>query len=78
MVAVTDGEVKDRLIKVLKKLNLPTEYKTDLSEEFSYLSHDKKCTDKGVSVVLCPKIGAYEIKDMTLDEFKKTVLNSLK
>lgn len=78
MLAVTDGEVKERLTKVLKKLGLPTEYKTDFNEEFTYLSHDKKCTKTGVSVVLCPNIGEYELRDMTLDEFKKMVVNSLK
>ena len=78
MLAVTDGEVKERLTSVLRKLRLPTEYKSDFNEEFTYLSHDKKCTERGVCVVLCPKIGEHEFKDMTLDEFKNLVVNSLK
>ena len=74
MLAVTDGEVRERLVAVLKKLGLPTEYNGDKDDAFTYLSHDKKCTKSGVSVILCPKIGEYEIKDMTLEEFKNLVI----
>ena len=73
MLAVTSGEVRDRLRGVLEKLGLPTEYHGDLEHAFTYLSHDKKCTADGVSVILCPSIGEYLIKDMSLEEFKKTV-----
>ena len=74
MLAVSVGEVKERLAAVLKKLNLPTVYEGDADTAFDYVAHDKKCTKKGVSVILCPKIGDYEIKNMTLDEFKNLVI----
>ena len=75
MLAVSVGEVKERLTAVLKKLNLPTVYEGDADAAFNYVAHDKKCTKKGVSVILCPKIGDYEIKNMTLDEFKNLVFS---
>ena len=78
MLAVSVGEVKERLAAVLKKLNLPTVYEGDADAAFNYVAHDKKCTEKGVSVILCPKIGDYEIKNMTLDEFKNLVILSYK
>ena len=74
MLAVSVGEVKERLAAVLEKLNLPTVYEGDANTAFDYVAHDKKCTEKGVSVILCPKIGDYEIKNMTLDEFKNLVI----
>lgn len=74
MLAVSSGEVKRRLKSVLEKLGLPTEYNKDKAAAFSYISHDKKCTEKGVSVILCPEIGTFEIKDMTLEEFKNLVI----
>ena len=76
MLAVTHGEVRKRLCAVLKKLGLPTEYNGNTDEAFSYIYHDKKCTEKGVSVILCHKIGSYEIKDMSLEEFKDLVINN--
>ena len=75
MLAVTYGEVRGRILAVLEKLGLPTEYHGDLEHAFTFLSHDKKCTDKGVSVILCEKIGECLIKDMSLGDFKKLVTN---
>lgn len=76
MLAVSEAEVKERLLAVLKKLSLPTEYHIDYEAAFAYLSHDKKCNEGGISVILCPEIGKHEIKDMTIDEFKKIVKKS--
>ena len=75
MMAVTSGETNKRLCAVLKKLSLPTVYDGDLERALSFISHDKKCNEKGVSVILCPEIGTYKISDMTLDEFKNLVIN---
>ena len=75
MLAVTSKEVRGRILAVLEKLGLPTEYHGDLEHAFTFLSHDKKCTDKGVSVILCEKIGECLIKDMSLGDFKKLVTN---
>lgn len=74
MLAVSEAEVKERLLAVLKKLHLPTEYEGDKEAAFAYIAHDKKCIAGGVSVILCPSIGEFTIKDMTLEEFKKMVI----
>ena len=78
MVAVTKNDVKERLVAVLKKVQLPTKYDGNPEVAASFLSHDKKCTDKGVSVILCPRIGEYEIKNMSLEEFKNLVTFPIK
>jgi 3-dehydroquinate synthase len=76
MLALSCGEVKDRLLAVLKKVGLPTEYKGDLNYAFSFLTHDKKCTSGGVSIVTCPGIGKYKIETVSVDELKKIIINS--
>lgn len=78
MLALTSGSVKERLKTVLEKLSLPTRYDGNKEEALSYISHDKKCTQNGVSVILCPKIGEYNIKNMSLEEFRDLVLNQTK
>jgi 3-dehydroquinate synthase len=73
MLAISESPVRDRLYSVLKKIGLPTVYTGDLEHAFTFLTHDKKCIEDGVSVVLCPEIGHYEIKDISLDDFKKII-----
>lgn len=75
ILALTSGNVRERLEAVLKKLSLPTKYTGDKKEALTYISHDKKCTQNGVSVILCPEIGKYEIKNMSLEDFSNLVLN---
>ena len=68
MVAVSQGEVRDRLIAVLKKYGLPTEY-NDKVEALKFISKDKKCKGDMIDIILVPKIGEYEIKSMKVNEF---------
>ena len=74
MLAITDGEVNARLKSVLGKFDLPTSYKGNTEEALAYASHDKKRTQKGINIVLCNKIGTYNIKNVSIEEFNKIVL----
>lgn len=73
MLAVCSGEVRERLIPLLSRHSLPTKYKGDIDCALSYVSHDKKRTSGGIDVVFCNGIGSYEIKNMSIDDFIKTV-----
>ncbi len=73
MLPVVSGEVKDRLIPILRCLNLPTVYNGDIEKALSLVSHDKKCDGSKISIIFVNKIGSYEIKKMTLDEFCELV-----
>ncbi len=73
MLPVISDEVRDRLIPVLKALNLPTKYDGNIDEALKLAAHDKKCDKDMVSIVLVNKIGSYEIKKMSLNEFYKLV-----
>ena len=75
MLPVTFGEAKERLISLLKKVSLPTEYSGDIDAALSFVSHDKKCSSGMLSVILCEKIGECKIESMSIDEFVKLVLN---
>ena len=73
MVAVSSGKVKDRLVAVLNKYSLPTEYKDDDGRALAFISKDKKCKGDKIDIILVPKIGKYEIKSMKIEEFAKLI-----
>lgn len=68
MVPMCSAEVKNRLIKVLKKLNLP--FKADLNSEViaEAYKHDKKATNDKITVIFVKEIGKYEMKTIDLKE----------
>ena len=75
MLPVSSEKVRERLIPVLKKLSLPTEYSGDINAALSYVIHDKKCSGGALSVILCKQIGTYKIERISIDNFEKVVLN---
>ena len=75
MLPVSSESAGKRIKAVLEKLGLPTGYDGDKEYALSFISHDKKKTAKGISVVFCNEIGSYEMRDISLDEFKKIVIN---
>jgi 3-dehydroquinate synthetase len=78
MIPVIFGEAKERLIKLLNKVSLPTEYKGDISAALSFVTHDKKCSSGTVSVIICERIGTCKIEAMSIDQFKNIVFNHYK
>ncbi len=73
MIPMCDESVRLRLIKVLKKLSLPTEWNGDVDAALSFVLHDKKCHGGKLSVIYVPAVGSYEIIDMTPEKFGDTV-----
>lgn len=61
MIAMTDGETKERIIKLLEKLHLPVKAKFDIDKTIELVTHDKKSTSEGVKCVVLNEIGDYEI-----------------
>lgn len=78
MMPVALGEAHERLKAVLDKVGLPTEYNGDIETALSYVIHDKKCSGGVVSVIICEKIGSFEIRSMSVEEFKDMVFNRYK
>ncbi len=77
MTVMCSDEVKERLLSVLEKFELPTTFSFDLENALTAVSHDKKSKGDTISAVFVEKVGSFEIRDITLDEAEarlKTIL----
>ena len=73
MLAFSSPAVRERLIKVLTKYNLPVKFDFSADEILSALRHDKKAKGDGVNVVYVGEIGSFEFKFLSFDELDKLV-----
>ncbi len=71
MLSVCSSDIKERLLKVLSKLNLPTEYKAQRELLLEAVSHDKKASECTVTAVLCENAGDFVMKEETLADLDK-------
>ena len=65
-----DEAVKQRCIRILEKLHLPTSTQVDAESVFAALSHDKKGDGKTISVVKVPAVGQYRLEKMSYDAIR--------
>ena len=77
MLVASSDEVRARLVPILKKLNLPTEYSGDVEGALSFISHDKKCDGDLVSIVFVDEIGAFRTENLKVSEFCELVRKRL-
>lgn len=68
MLTMCSYEVRERLLRVLKQLNLPTEIAANPDKIKAAMLHDKKSANGGVSVVRVEKAGEYALGKLTFDE----------
>lgn len=73
MLPVCSPAVRERLVRVLDRLGLPTSWSGDLDAALDFISHDKKCRGDEVSVITVSEVGKYNIEKMSVSEFKKLV-----
>ena len=73
MLPFASDVVRARLVPVLKKLGLPTEYQGDLDSAIEFVAHDKKCDGGTVSAIFVDEIGSFRIEKLTLVQFKNLV-----
>ena len=71
MLYMCSDSVCERLIKVLEKLDLPTEIEFSKSKAKEALYHDKKSSDLSVSAVFVEEIGSYSIREVPIDSLAK-------
>jgi 3-dehydroquinate synthase len=57
MIPMCEKDVRKRLVAVLKKLGLPTEYTPNFDTLEKFLSHDKKAEGDSIFTVVCEKVG---------------------
>ena len=73
MVPMCSESIRNRLIPVLKKLNLPYEPKGNADELINACIHDKKMSGNDITVVYVNEVGTSELLKMPFAEFEKTV-----
>ena len=77
MIPTSAKEVRERLIPVLKKLDLPTAFTGDVDAALAFAAHDKKASSSGIDVVLVDKVGTFRIEKMTFDAFSTFIKERL-
>lgn len=73
MTYMCSGEVREQLIKVLKKIGLPTKCGINGEELFYALRHDKKSNGNSITVVFVENIGEFKMKEISFSELEKIV-----
>lgn len=68
MIPMCAPEIRERLIPVLKKLNLPTEYRGDMDKLIAAASHDKKFSGEKVTVITLTETERFEMEEWTTAE----------
>ena len=70
MLAFSSDSVRERLINVLTKYNLPVKFDFSTDKILSALRHDKKAKGDGVNVIFVNEIGSFEFKFLTFNELE--------
>lgn len=73
MVPMCAPAVRERLLPVLQRLELPTEIVEDAEAVLSACRHDKKMAGDTITVVYVPQIGTYELKYISFVEYEKLI-----
>ena len=71
MICLCSENVRNLLIPILKKLNLPVSYKVDVEKACQAIKHDKKASENAISTIHVNQPGTFEVQDMTLDQLKE-------
>ncbi len=70
---IEDAALKERVLSIYHKLNLPEVPDYDIELLMSYIQHDKKSSAKTVSIVKVKQAGTFEIEEMTYDQIKEVL-----
>lgn len=70
MIAMCEKEIRQRVVDVLNKVGLPTQFDYDKQKVFEALTHDKKASGDTVTVVKSGKIGSFYFEQLPIDSLK--------
>lgn len=73
MLPMSAPSVRERLIPVLEKYNLPTKIKADAHSLTEFITHDKKASGDEVTIVYCNEIGSFDMKKIKVTDIKKYI-----
>ena len=77
MIPMCSEEVRNRLIPVLERLNLPTSTAVTADTIINAMRHDKKMSGDKITVIFVNTVGEYEMKEMPFDLFAQKIRGSL-
>lgn len=69
MIPMCSSSVRERLIPVLERLNLPTKIDFDKETLINAASHDKKMSGDSITVVYVKTAGSFELKKISFSEY---------
>lgn len=73
MIPVSLADAKNRISSLLQKYSLPTSHDVDSELISRGIAYDKKAKGDKISIIFCPQIGKYCIKNMTVEEFTSII-----
>lgn len=73
MLPMCSDSVRERLIPILKKLNLPYLIDIDTQKIIDTMSHDKKMAGDSISVIRVENIGDFKIEKIDFNEFANSI-----
>ncbi len=68
MLPMCSNEVRNKVIPVLKKLNLPTSIPFEFQNVIKAIGHDKKMTGNNITIITVEKIGSYKMENIPFEE----------
>ena len=71
MLYFSSDEVKEQILSVLQKYNLPTQVNIEKEELYNFMLLDKKRANDCLQVICVNEIGTYEIKKEPVENIKK-------
>lgn len=78
MLTVCSDNVKERLLPLLKKVGLPTDFDGDMNATINLIARDKKNNRDKLSAIFVDEIGSYRIEQMNPSDFGALVLKEQK
>lgn len=73
MLPMCSESVRERLIPVLNRLNLPTSVECDTQKIIDTMSHDKKMAGDMISVIRVENVGTFDITKVKFSEFSNEI-----
>ncbi len=71
MLPMCSDKVRERLIKVLEKLNLPTKVDFDIEKIIEAMKHDKKMSGNNITVVYVEEVGSFKMRTVEFSILEK-------
>ena len=78
MVPMCSESVRNKLLKVLEKLGLPTAVEGNEDALISACKHDKKLSGAEITIVYVERVGSFEFKKMSISELEAMIRQVVK